>query len=138
MKLNCEICDSRELLSFDETFKGIDIVGCRHCGLVWNRNMAEEDAQLEFYQKQNRAQGSISRTYLLSMLARASCVVEFLGNDLKSGQKHLDVGCAEGTLLALTRTQGLEVQGLEVDENHSRFARDVRGLPVLPMTLKDA
>lgn len=138
MKLICEVCENRELLVFDEKFKGIDIVGCKRCGLVWNRNMADESEQLEFYQKQNRAHGSISRTYLLSMLARASCVVEFLGSDLRAGQKHLDVGCAEGTLLALTRTKGLDVQGLEVDVNHSRFARDVRRLPVLPMTLEAA
>ncbi|MDF2441771.1 MAG: hypothetical protein JWN98_2755 [Abditibacteriota bacterium] len=138
MKLICEICENTDVLSFNETFKGIDIVGCRQCGLVWNRNMMDEREQLEFYQKQNRAHGGVNRTYLLSMLARASCVVEFLGDDLRAGQKHLDVGCAEGTLLALTRTQGLDVQGLEVDVNHSRFARDVRKLPVLPMTLDNA
>src|SRR5687768_6146141 len=113
MKLICEICEGTSVLSFDEKFKGIDIVACKHCGLVWNRNMADEPEQLEFYQEQNRAHGGVTQKYLLSMLARASCVVEFLGSDLRAGQKHLDVGCAEGTLLALTRSHGLDVQGLE-------------------------
>jgi 2-polyprenyl-3-methyl-5-hydroxy-6-metoxy-1,4-benzoquinol methylase len=138
MKTVCELCGGTRLLPFNETFKGVDIVGCTSCGLVWNRNMAQESEQLEFYQEQNRAQGVVSRPYLLSMLARAAGVTRFLGGTLKPGMKHLDVGCAEGTLLALTRSHGLEVQGLEVDVNYSRFARETRGLEVFPNTLEDA
>lgn len=138
MKTVCEICEETHVLAFDERFKGVDIVACRKCGLVWNRRMMDEPEQLEFYKKHNRARGAVSRKYLISMLARAACAVEFLGCRLQPGMRHLDVGCAEGTLLALTRAHGLEVQGLEIDVNHSRFAREVRHLQVLPMTLETA
>lgn len=138
MKKFCEVCESTSLLNLNEKYKGIDIVTCEHCGLVWNRNMAEEPEQVEFYTKHNRARGKLTHRYLVSMLARAAAIVEFIGEDLQQGMKHLDVGCAEGTLLALTRAHGLEVQGLEIDVNHSRFAREVRHLSVLPITLEAA
>jgi SAM-dependent methyltransferase len=138
MKNICEICNQAATLGLNETYKGIDVVVCKACGLVWNRNMNDEPEQVEFYTKYNRSGGTLPRRYLVSMLARAASALEFLDNDLKAGMKHLDVGCAEGTLLALTRAHGLEVQGLEIDLNHSRFARETRGLLVLPMTLDAA
>lgn len=97
--------------------------------------MAEEPAQIDFYQAHNRAAGGVSRRYLISMLGRAAATLELLRHHLRPGMRHLDVGCAEGTLLALTRAQGLEVIGLELDINFSRFAREVRHLKVLPTTL---
>jgi 2-polyprenyl-3-methyl-5-hydroxy-6-metoxy-1,4-benzoquinol methylase len=138
MKCICEICDSSALLPLDEKYKGVDIVACNNCGLVWNRNMAEEREQLEFYQKHNRPSGAPSRRYLISMLSRAACAVDFMGDDLKPGMRHLDVGCADGTLLSLTRSKGARVQGLELDLNFSQFAREVRNLDVLPMVIDDA
>jgi 2-polyprenyl-3-methyl-5-hydroxy-6-metoxy-1,4-benzoquinol methylase len=138
MKNDCEICGSINVLPFDLKCEGVDIVACNGCGLVWNRKMQEESAQLAFYQKQNRAAGPFSQRYLVSMLARAAGAVEFLGQNLQPGMRHLDVGCAEGTFLALTRALGLQVTGLEVDINHSRFAREVRQLEVLSATLEEA
>ena len=138
MNDTCEICHGQDLLSLDEHFKGVDIVACKNCGLVWNRNMAEEPEQEEFYREHNRAGTRPTRRYLTSMLSRAACALEFLDGNLKGGMRHLDVGCAEGTLLGLTRSHGLEVQGLELDLNFSRFAREVRHLDVLPMTLEAA
>ncbi|HEX8833474.1 MAG TPA: class I SAM-dependent methyltransferase [Abditibacteriaceae bacterium] len=138
MKKQCEVCGGTDVLSLDEHFRDVDMVSCTQCGLVWNRNMAEEPEQLEFYQEHNRAEGCVSRRYLVSMLSRAASAVEFLGSNLKPGMRHLDVGCADGTLLSLTRAQGLDVLGLELDIHFSQFARDARHLEVLPMTLDSA
>ena len=57
---------------------------------------------------------------------------------MRPGLRHLDVGCAEGTLLTLTRARGLEATGLELDSWHAPFAREVRGLPVHSTTLEAA
>ena len=130
MTSTCETCACKDLLSLDIRNRGLDIVACRSCGLVWNRNMAKESAQIQFYRHENRAGSRVRGSYLRSMLGRASGIVEFLGDDLQPGLRHLDVGCAEGTLLALTRSKGLVVQGLELDAKFSQFARKVRQLEV--------
>ena len=116
----------------------VDIVACKACGLVWNRIMRDPQEQIQFYRTENRAARPVQRPYLLSMLTRGACALEFLGKDIKPEMRHLDVGCADGTLLALTRAHGLKVTGLELDENFSTFARDTRQLEVLPMTLDAA
>ena len=138
MNSTCEICTGEDLLSLDIRDRRVDIVACRSCGLVWNRNMAGEQDQLQFYGQENRAACRVTRSYLKSMLGRAAGVAEFLGDDLQPGMRHLDVGCAEGTLLALTRSKGLAVQGLELDANFSQFAREIRQLEVHAMPLETA
>ncbi|MBV9468070.1 MAG: class I SAM-dependent methyltransferase, partial [Abitibacteriaceae bacterium] len=107
-------------------------------GLVWNRAMHDEQEQVIFYREENRAQNEICQQKLVSRLSRAACALDFLNENLQPGLRHLDVGCAEGTLLTLTRAKGLKVTGLELDQNWSCFAREVRQLEVLPMTLEDA
>jgi 2-polyprenyl-3-methyl-5-hydroxy-6-metoxy-1,4-benzoquinol methylase len=137
MRSDCEICGGEKLLSLNEQREDVDIVACENCGLVWNRIMRDEQGQVEYYKKQYRETGKISRRYLISVLSRAASVLNFLSDDLKPGMRHLDVGCADGTLLALTRAHGLDVTGLELDVNYSRFAREVRQLTVLPTTIED-
>lgn len=138
MKNACVICDGMEVLALNERRSGVDIVVCESCGLVWNRLMREEQEQEEFYRETNRASPRVSRPYLLTRLLRAACILEFLEGDVKPGLRHLDVGCAEGTLLTLTRAQGLQVTGLELDSWHAPFARKVRGLQVHATTLEAA
>ena len=137
MRSDCEICGGKKLLSLNERREDVDIVACENCGLVWNRIMRDEQGQVEYYKKQYRETGRISQRYLISVLSRAASVLNFLGDDLKPGMRHLDVGCADGTLLALTRAHGLDVTGLELDVNYSRFATEVRQLTVLPTTIED-
>jgi SAM-dependent methyltransferase len=47
-----------------------------------------------------------------------------------AGLRLLDVGCGMGAYLLAGRDLGMEVQGFEPSESHSRVARDVLGLPV--------
>jgi len=138
MKNACVICDGMEVLALNERRSGVDIVVCESCGLVWNRLMREEQEQEKFYRETNRASPRVSRPYLLTRLLRAACILEFLEGDVKPGLRHLDVGCAESTLLTLTRAQGLQVTGLELDSWHAPFARKVRGLQVHATTLEAA
>ncbi|MDQ3814364.1 MAG: class I SAM-dependent methyltransferase [Armatimonadota bacterium] len=138
MRNDCEICGGTNLLCLRERRDGVDIVACQHCGLVWNQEMRDPSEQIRYYREENRVGTPVRRPYLLSMLTRAACVLEFVKDKLQPGMRHLDVGCAEGTLLALTRAHGLQVTGLELDHNFSQFARDVRNIEVHPTTLDDA
>lgn len=135
---HCVICGGGEVLDLNERRPGVDVVVCKACGLVWNRLMREEPEQEQFYRETNRSSRHISRRYLVTRLLRAACILDFLGADLQAGLRHLDVGCAEGTLLTLTRARGLDVTGLELDSWHAPFAREVRGIPVHATTLETA
>ena len=138
MREDCEICGARDPLPLGEKRRGVDAVICRHCGLVWNHLMRGAEEQVEFYKGDYRGPSEVTRKYLGSMLGRGACVMEFLKDVQKPGMRHLDIGCAEGTLLSLTRAEGLEVAGMEIDENFSRFSREVRHLDVTMATLDDA
>jgi 2-polyprenyl-3-methyl-5-hydroxy-6-metoxy-1,4-benzoquinol methylase len=142
-RVTCELCVERDgikprLLSLRERHEDVDMVVCHNCGLTWNRLMRDPQQQVEFYKHENRAKKTIGGAGLRSMLGRAACIVDFMGEELRPGLRHLDVGCAEGTLLALTRAHGLEVQGLELDTNFSQYAREARNIEVLPVVLEDA
>lgn len=137
-KSHCVICGETSVLALNERRPGLDVVVCKACGLVWNRLMREEKAQEQFYRETNRSSRRISHRYLVTRVLRAACILDFLEGDLKPGLRHLDVGCAEGTLLTLTRARGLEVMDLELDSWHAPFAREVRGLAVHSTTLEDA
>ena len=50
----------------------------------------------------------------------------------------LDVGCGNGTFLAMMRDAGWEVQGVETDPVAGRFARERFGVPVITGTLAEA
>ena len=138
MKNSCVICQQTEVLALNERGPGLDVVVCEVCGLVWNRLMRAEHEQEQFYRESNRTSKKISRRYLATRVVRAGCILEFLEGELRSGLRHLDVGCAEGTLLTLTRARGLDVTGLELDSWHAPFAREVRGLQVHSTTLEAA
>lgn len=132
MRTDCEICGSQDLLPFGASKKAIEIVACRACGLVWNRLMRGAEDQLEYYQDDYHSDLAISRGHLDSVLGRAGFVLDFLGSDLKPGLRHLDVGCSEGCLLALTRAKGAVVTGLEFDTHFKKYAVEKRGINVVP------
>ncbi len=142
MRMDCESCGGCEHVSVYQADDTTDIVCCSICGLVWNRAMLASQA-VDYYSSDYRAEFSpdfteaepFSRGFLVSMLTRASCVVDFLQDELQPGRRHLDIGCGEGTLLALTRERGLVASGMELDQRLVRFARDRYGLAVERGTL---
>jgi 2-polyprenyl-3-methyl-5-hydroxy-6-metoxy-1,4-benzoquinol methylase len=54
-----------------------------------------------------------------------------------NGQRLLDVGCAQGDLLALARERGWDVQGIELSPEPARRARLEHGIPVEIGTLEE-
>lgn len=141
MRNDCEACGTTDYQPVYLARRHTDIVACTSCGLTWNRAMLASDAQA-YYESDYRSEfhddlnaNGFTRTFLVSMLTRAACLHEFLGDDLTPGTRHLDVGCGEGTFLAFSRDRGAKTTGMELDDRLTRFAKQRYGLTVHRGTL---
>jgi 2-polyprenyl-3-methyl-5-hydroxy-6-metoxy-1,4-benzoquinol methylase len=61
-----------------------------------------------------------------------------LAESLPAPRRLLDVGCATGLLLERLRSEGWEVQGLDLCRQSARYAEARRGVPVFVGTLEQA
>jgi 2-polyprenyl-3-methyl-5-hydroxy-6-metoxy-1,4-benzoquinol methylase len=143
MRDYCEACDSKKHVSVYAGSADTEIVACAACGLTWNRAMLDGREQAAYYATDYRSEfhddlnaSGFSRSFLVSMLTRAACLQEFLGDDLQPKMRHLDVGCGEGTFLAFSRTRGATVTGMELDTRLTRYAKQRYGLHVHQGTLE--
>lgn len=108
------------------------IVRCDNCGLVYTnpRPTAElldalyADVEDNVYLEDEEARVATFRHALLGVRKRAAV-----------GGRLLDVGCHVGTFLRLARDAGYEVAGVEPSTWAAEYARDARGLAVLPCAL---
>jgi SAM-dependent methyltransferase len=120
---------------------GFSIVECRRCGLVYvGDHLAGIDFQSlygESYYRGGNAQ--VFADYLGEERARRAVARRKLWSlrRLTANGRLLDVGCAAGFFLAEARRY-FDVQGVELSEYSSRFAREHLGLPVFTGSLAAA
>lgn len=116
------------------------------CGLIWLDPMPKEEdialAYRRYYTHQSEGAkkniGIAAPAYriLLGVLARATGLIKeqraiqtrYLG--ARAPGKLLDIGCGAGDYLALMRTLGWTVEGVEIDPAACRHARQKHGLAV--------
>lgn len=117
------------------------IVRCKHCGLVY---VGEELESIDFekiYGESYYTGGShqVFSNYLGEERSRRASARRRVWalQLLKRSGRLLDVGCAAGFFLAEARRY-YEVQGVELSEFSSTFARDRFGLDVFTGTLQQA
>jgi 2-polyprenyl-3-methyl-5-hydroxy-6-metoxy-1,4-benzoquinol methylase len=110
-------------------------VKCLSCGLVYIVNFQEgmtSYATGDYFTSKHQY---ISRwtEFCLIFEAMVDEIVRF-----KPGGRLLDVGTGVGAFLHVARQRGFEVQGVEVSEWASAFARNKKRLPVITGRLEDA
>lgn len=125
----CPVCDSDDWLRAFERPPDFALGVCAGCGLAGNLLMRSADEQRAYYETDYRGK-PVGRRYLLGELAHALEVLHWLGDGVRPGARHLDLGCAAGGLLAVTRRRGCQVTGIEIDRHYSAFARETLGLTV--------
>jgi 2-polyprenyl-3-methyl-5-hydroxy-6-metoxy-1,4-benzoquinol methylase len=121
-------------LSFPHHPKPFELWRCRGCGLVFNypRLSAEE---------LSRQYGGDYYVFSQPDARRWSRAVQLYTEYLlpvEDGGAHrlLDVGCGRGDLLAIARSRGWDVHGIELSAEASQSARDDLNLPVRTGTLE--
>jgi SAM-dependent methyltransferase len=133
----CGTSDPRERFERD----GFHIVECTRCGLVY---VGEDPAAIDFASLYGESyysggQQGVFDDYVGQASARRAAARRRLWGlrRLKRRGRLLDVGCAAGFFLVEAAAR-YAVQGVELSEFSSRFARERFGLDVVTGTLHDA
>ena len=141
----CELCGSTNRIP-RYFFKGIRVVKCARCGLVFGHPDREVDAR-DLYDSRYFEE---RKEYFFSTLESGKAPaatggpaksfqegLELLGAHRKQGRL-LDVGCAVGSFLSLAQADGWEVHGVDVSEYATSCARNRLGAAIHTGDLVDA
>jgi len=142
-RLTCRSCDGKQLvdvLDFGNPFVSnfadvpegakwprvpLELVLCLDCTLLQLRHTTPSDWLYRHYWYKSGVKASM-RAALADITPKAS---EFAG--LRSGDKVLDIGCNDGTLLRSYETAGIERVGFEPAENLAREATADRSCRII-------
>jgi 2-polyprenyl-3-methyl-5-hydroxy-6-metoxy-1,4-benzoquinol methylase/ribosomal protein S27E len=143
ISVNCIFCGSQDL---EEIFTDnpSTLVRCRKCGLVFFNPQPSGEYLKNFYSSQAGYLSSIEEN-LQSFEAdprswqdTANFILYKIYQHMpeEAGQRLLDVGSAYGFFLVFAKRRGLDVMGLELSTETSRYARQ-QGIEVLNTSLMD-
>lgn len=133
--VKCNLCGRDETKVVQEAESPFKVVKCRNCGLVFTNPQPEakliedhyqEDYYREWIKKQMKKRISMWKKRL-----------EELKEHRVSGRL-LDVGCGLGTFLKLAEEEKFEIQGTELSEYVSRYAKESLGIDVFRGNLEEA
>jgi 2-polyprenyl-3-methyl-5-hydroxy-6-metoxy-1,4-benzoquinol methylase len=135
----CPLCGS-ERAAVRIAGKGYRFVECLDCRLTYQNpqplfdDLARRYGQSYFrYEKANEA-----NFFRLMELGLQDIGFGALAASLPAPRRALDVGCATGMLLERLRSEGWEVQGLDLCRQSALYAGAKRGVPVFVGTLEQA
>lgn len=140
----CRICRSSETIKLFTKNK-IDIVRCKHCGLEYTDRSPSVDLLRDIYSERyfsSKGAGTSFFDYLFEEKAMAVNALKRLEGirkfkEIAGKSRLLDIGCATGVFLEAA--SGLcDVEGVELSEFASRYAREKKGLAVKTGTLLEA
>ncbi len=107
---------------------------CPECQLVFLNPSPDDHALRSYY---NDGYEVDFKRYQQGLRARSKGILQELGAHLPRRGKLLEIGCSYGGFLAEARKLGWEVQGIELSEDASRYAREKLGVTVYTGTLED-
>lgn len=140
----CPVCGGTQAVPLFQR-DGYDVVACSNCSTAF---VAQDPATIDFKSLYGQAyytggSDAVFADYVGQEAARRASarrklrLLRSLPPRLPSGGRLLDVGCAAGFFLAEAKTF-YDVQGVELSDWSSAYARDRLGLNVFTGTLQDA
>jgi SAM-dependent methyltransferase len=141
----CPVCGGTEfqkLAGNDRYGMRVQTAGCLCCGLpqTWPRptpaamSTFYREHYRQYYQEATTPDVAYVNRYYKS--ERLAYTAKLIANNVKliSGMRILDIGCAEGTLIAKLKSQceGLVFVGVEPSESFSAYARRTTGCTTYP------
>jgi SAM-dependent methyltransferase len=130
--MNCGLCGSTKNVMFLTT-ECQRLVKCKECGLIYTDSFGKSQsyAEEDYFTRKNQYVSRWNEFCAIfeSLIDKIVC--------FKSSGKLLDVGAGVGTLLYVAAKRGFTVQGVEVSEWASAFAREEKGLDVITGTLEN-
>lgn len=148
--ISCDLCgqDDYEIVIPDcKTLDG-PLVRCRHCGLIYvnprrtNFAVSEETANAsakriavwDHYAEICDASLVSDERELEHIQANFELRIQRI-RQFKTEGSLLDIGCGKGHFLAVARSSGFSVIGIEPNEKTARFARQAYDLEIIPGVL---
>jgi glycosyltransferase involved in cell wall biosynthesis/2-polyprenyl-3-methyl-5-hydroxy-6-metoxy-1,4-benzoquinol methylase len=127
---NCLYCDSANLKNITSRSDGVGILQCVHCSLLMVDSINDNTEVLytsDYFQKEQHTKyGYID--YLSSPVANLIGKYAFAKLFTQSGN-HLDLGCADGSLMEIFTADGFSSRGLEISKDAVKIA-NTKGMDV--------
>ena len=128
---NCPLCGTASSSPFDQRmFRGhtVSNVICRGCGLVYQSPRMTESESRAFYEAEYRllyqGQEGPNPKDLAVQTGRAQVALGFVGQQVKSSSRILDIGCSTGVLLQQFQAfYHAKVYGIEPGNLYRQYAR---------------
>ena len=140
MTVSCNFCQANDAAKLFVR-NGYDIVRCIQCGLIYVGNPPNL-SELPQYYSENYYTGKYDQVFKDYMGEREMRIRSF-HRKLRTIKKYckggrlLDIGCAAGFFLEAVK-EDYDVQGVEISEYSSRYAREQLGHRVVTGTVFDA
>ena len=139
--IDCPMCDIDDC---DLIFKkqGFGFVRCNQCALIYVNPQIKEDKLVGYYHNESEA-----NTLWKDVMLKPAQVefnnrnYGFLLDEIvkyQSSGSLLDIGCSYGHFLDLARKRGLDVEGMELENEAVSYARDTLGLKIHQKILAEA
>ena len=107
---------------------------CKKCGLIWADPRPDDDSIKDYYSKGYRREYKKitipKKKHVYRHAGEALRRYRFFEDLIEGGTRLLDIGAGNGVFVYCLRRLGHDAQGIEPDENHSRYARKVLETPV--------
>ncbi len=133
----CLYCGNDDLTKVTHRSDHIDILECSGCKLMMVDLINDDTASLytkDYFEKETST-GFGYNQYLT--LPVANLVGKFAFAHLfATGKKHLDIGCADGSLMEVFVGEGYQTQGLDISDDAVNIAR-ARGLSATVTNLRE-
>lgn len=140
----CNLCGQKNVFQLslkDRHGRYLRTVICRACGLIWSDPRPSEDDLKDFYATKYRQEyKGIYKPKTKHIHRDAVEAVKrylFLKKIIKAGDKVLDVGSGSGVFVYTLAKLGFDAAGLEPDQDHSDFARDILHIDVTTGFIQD-
>ena len=132
--INCNLCDKDDT-KLAYRIDGINIVRCRHCGLIYQNPRMEEEVNglysEEFY---NQYYGDKSK-----LMSSAQALIEKIANYIPDNKiRMLEIGAGLGYTLKAARDKGWDIFGTEISPFAVRYAKDKLNLKIFNGSLEEA
>ncbi len=140
----CPICGSQSI-SIIYNFSNFSVLNCKNCLNAWRSNMYDKKRIEEIYCLDDYEENPYFSYDLNSVMNMGNNrfrnyrkALDFL-KDIGVHGRLLDIGCGTGTFLALAKTYGWDLTGIEISEDLSkRCSQNVPGAEIINERFEDA
>lgn len=127
----CLYCGNKDLAHITHRSDNNGILRCARCGVMMVEHLSDDTEQLytaEYFEKQEATKNGYTN-YLSSPAGNLVGKYAFTRLFAREAGRHLDLGCADGSLMEIFASEGFAVQGLEISKDAVQIA-NTKGLDV--------